>query len=129
MLALTFNRPTHQLDHLLCYGQTKARSLNAVDTAVCLTGERLIHSFHELRTHTDTRIGYNISQPYTSGQGTLFFSHFYTDTPTGFSVLDGVGEDIDIYLVQTELVCIQVFLFHPIDIEAEFNILFLDHRL
>ena len=39
------------------------------------------------------------------------------------------GENIDINLVQTELICKQVFLFHLIDVEAELNVLLLDHRL
>ena len=36
LLALTVNRPSHQVDHLLCNGQAKAGSLDAVDAAVCL---------------------------------------------------------------------------------------------
>ena len=53
----------------------------------------------------------------------------YTDTSAWFCIFNGVRENIDINLIQTELVCIQILLFHLIDVEAEFNILFLYHRL
>ena len=103
--------------------------MNTVDTAVCLAGEGLVHGRHEFRAHTDARICYTIAQPYTAGYVTLFLLHIHADLAAGFRVFNGVGENVDINLIQAELVGIQVFLFHLIDVEAELNILFLDHRL
>ena len=53
----------------------------------------------------------------------------YTDTSAQFRIFDRVGKDIDIDLIQAELVCIQILLLHRVGVEAEFYILFLDHRL
>ena len=127
--ALTFNGSAEQIDHLLCNGQAKTGSLNTVDTAVCLTGEGLVHGRHEFRAHTDARICYTIAQPYAAGYCALLLLHINADLAAGFRVFNGVGENVDIDLIQAELVGIQVFLFHLIDVEAELNILFLNHRL
>ena len=64
LFALTIYRSADQIDHLLGYGQTETGSLNAVNAAVHLTGERLVHAGHEFRTHSDARIGHNIGQLY-----------------------------------------------------------------
>ena len=129
LLTLAVNRTTKQIDHLPGNGQPKPRSLNTVDTAVYLTGEGLVHGCHEFRAHANTRICDNIDQTYAAGHVAFFLTQVYTDTPAWLCILYGIGKNIYIDLVQTELVCIQIFLVHLIDMETEFNILFLDHRL
>ena len=129
LLALTVNRSAKQIDHLFCNREAQPGPLNAVDTAVNLTGEGLIHGRHEFRAHADARIRNHIGQPYAAGRGALFLTQVHADTAARFRVFDGVGENVDINLIQTKLVRIEVFLFHLIDVEAEINILLLDHRL
>ena len=47
----------------------------------------------------------------------------------GFCVFDGVGKDVDIYLIQPKLIGVEIFFFHPTDAEVKLDVLFLDHRL
>ena len=129
LLALTVNRSAEQIDHLFCNREAQPGPLNAVDTAVNLTGEGLIHGCHEFRRHPDPRIRNHIGQPNAAGRGALFLTQVHADTAARFRVFDGVGENVDINLIQTKLVRIEVFLFHLVDVEAEINILLLDHRL
>ena len=56
LFALTVNCSADQFDHLFCNGQAQTGSLNAVDTAVDLTRERLIHRLHEFRAHSDAGV-------------------------------------------------------------------------
>ncbi len=61
----------------------------------------------------------DIDQLYTARHSALFLAHIYADASARFRVFDGVGEDVDINLIQAELIRIQVFLLHLIDMETE----------
>ena len=129
LLTFAFYSSAHQINHFLSNCKPQAGSLNTVDTAVCLTRERLIHRLYEFRTHSDACIRHNVDHLYAAGNGTCFLTHIYTDSSTRFRIFDGIGEYIDIYLIQAKLIRIQVFLFHMINMKIELNILFLNHRL
>ena len=94
-----------------------------------MAGEGLVHGFHELRAHAGARVGHDVGQPHATGQSAFVLVHVHGDAPAGLRVFDGVGKDVDVDLVEPQLVRVEVFLFHPVDMEAELDVLFLDHRL
>ena len=129
LFALAVDGASHQVDHLLCDGKSEAGALDAVHTAVRLARERLVHIRHKLRGHADAGIGDLVGQPHAAGFRTLFLMQVHADPPAGFGVFDGVGEDVDVDLIQPELVCVKIFSFDLAGAEIEVDVLFLDHRL
>ena len=129
LLALAVYAASHQIDHLLCDGQSEPGALNTVHPAVCLARKRLIHVCHKFRTHADAGIRDPVGQPHTAGLLAFRLAHVHADTSAGFRVFNGIGKDIDVDLIQPKLVGVEIFFFHPTGAEIELDILFLDHRL
>ena len=127
--ALAVDGAAHQVHHLLGDGEAQARALNAVDAAVRLAGEGLVHLLHERRGHADAIVRHGVAELHAAGHAALLLAQVHAHAAAGLGVLDGVGENVDVDLVQAKLVGIEIFLLHVIDAEAEVDVLLLDHRL
>ena len=127
--ALTFDRPVHQLDHLLGNRKAKSGPLNAVDPAVRLPGKGPIHDFHEFGTHTDAGVRDAIDQPYAAFLLAFLLPQIHGHAAARHRILDGVGKNIDVNLVQSQLICVEIFLLNAIGAKVENNVFLLDHGL
>ena len=119
----------HQIDHLLGDGQAQAGSLDRVHAAVCLAGEGLIHTLHELRRHSHARIPDHIRQPDGVFRAPRILQHVHPDLAAWLRILDGIGKEIDIDLVEAQLIGVKMFMIEMIDAEAEIDVLLFHHRL
>ena len=127
--TLTVDGSVHQFDHLFRDRQAQPRTLDTVDTAVRLSGKGLIHLCHKFRTHSHARIRDDIGQFNTSVSFTRIFTHSHSDLALRLSILDSIGQNININLIQTKLIRIEIFFLHPVDAEAEINVFLFDHWL
>ena len=128
-LALTLDRASHEVDHLLGDGQTEARALHLVHAAVGLARERVVHALHELLAHAYARVGHAVDQAHHAGRVARQLLQVDVDASVRLGVLEGVRHDVDEHLVDAQLVGIEVLVLHVVGVDAEVDALVLDHGL
>ena len=128
-LALALDRPFHQVDHLPRDRQAQPGPLYAVDPAVRLPRKRLVHLFQELGAHAHPGVRDAVNKLHTAFFFALLLLQVHRHAAARHRVFDGVGEDVDVDLVQPQLIGIKIFLLHPVDTDVEVDVLLLDHRL
>ena len=77
--------------------------MNAINTAICLTGEWLIYILHVFWRHTNTGIRHTICEFNVAFFFAFFFFHINSDFTTWLSILNGVRKKIDIDLINSKL--------------------------
>ena len=121
--------PAHKLDNALSDGHTKARALHLIGRTVLRPGEGIENGLQILRRHTIAGI-LHLNADMLILTGPLPEPNdAKPDLSALRGVLDGVGKEIDKYLVYPGLVPNQVFMPEACHLLVKFLSLGLCHRL
>ena len=128
-LTIDSDGSVHDIDNVLCDCHAKTRALNAADGGSFLTCEWLEDVTLVLWTHADASIldaelifGIALTR-------TRSLDDAQTDGAARRGKLDGIAEDIEQNLVETQLIDHDILMNHILNIDEEVELLCLDVRL
>ena len=129
LLAGHADRTVHHRDDVLGDRHAKAGSLYAADGGVALPLKRFKDMGDKFIAHANARILDLKFIGCMTFRAAWFFCDFDADNPAGSRVLDGIVEQIEQYLVQTEPVTVDIFILYINGIHVQLELLCVDIRL
>ena len=122
LFTVDFDISAHQIDDVLCNRHTKSCSLYTADGRIFLTFKRLKNMIYKILAHTDARV-FNTKHIFRKSVRTVFLRNADTYSAALLRIFHGIADQIQEYLIQSQLITVYLLVHNINRINIEFQLL------